>query len=46
MKHPALPAGRHDELLQILKARFEKNMNRHNGLEWTKVQAKLNTRQQ
>ena len=43
MKHPALPAGRHDELLQILKARFEKNMNRHNGIAWTKVQAKLNT---
>jgi hypothetical protein len=24
-----------------LKARFEKNMNRHEGLEWAKVQAKL-----
>ena len=30
-----------EELLRILKARFEKNMNRHKGLEWTKVQAKL-----
>src|SRR5579863_1005458 len=29
------------ELLSALKARFEKNMNRHNGLEWAKVQAKL-----
>jgi len=29
------------ELLKALKARFEKNMNRHQGLEWTKVQAKL-----
>jgi uncharacterized protein DUF4256 len=29
------------ELLRALKARFEKNMNRHNGLEWAKVQAKL-----
>jgi hypothetical protein len=29
------------ELLEILKARFEKNMNRHKGVEWTKVQAKL-----
>jgi hypothetical protein len=29
------------ELLRALKARFEKNMNRHNDLEWTKVQAKL-----
>jgi hypothetical protein len=30
-----------EELLDILKARFEKNMNRHKGLEWSKVQAKL-----
>src|SRR5205085_800795 len=30
-----------EELLRALKARFEKNMNRHKGLEWTKVQAKL-----
>ena len=30
-----------EELLQALKARFEKNMNRHKGLEWAKVQAKL-----
>jgi hypothetical protein len=29
------------ELLRALKARFEKNMNRHKGLEWDKVQAKL-----
>jgi len=29
------------ELLGTLKARFEKNMNRHKGLEWTEVQAKL-----
>ncbi len=31
------------ELLRALKARFEKNMNRHKGLEWAKVQAKLET---
>jgi hypothetical protein len=31
----------HDELLSVLKARFEKNMNRHQGVEWTKVQGKL-----
>lgn len=31
------------ELLSVLKARFEKNMNRHKGLEWAKVQAKLDT---
>jgi uncharacterized protein DUF4256 len=30
-----------EELLSILKARFEKNMNRHRGLEWAKIQAKL-----
>ncbi|KRG12890.1 DUF4256 domain-containing protein [Lederbergia galactosidilytica] len=30
-----------EELLKVLKARFEKNMHRHEGLEWDKVQAKL-----
>ena len=30
-----------EELLRALKARFEKNMNRHIGLEWAKVKAKL-----
>lgn len=30
-----------EELLSTLKARFEQNMNRHQGLEWDKVQAKL-----
>ncbi|MBM3949593.1 MAG: DUF4256 domain-containing protein [SAR202 cluster bacterium] len=30
-----------EELLRALKARFEKNMNRHKGLESTKVQARL-----
>ena len=30
-----------EELLRALKARFEKNMNRHKNLEWAKVQAKL-----
>ena len=30
-----------EELLRTLQARFEKNMNRHKGLEWAKVQAKL-----
>lgn len=30
-----------EELLRALKTRFEKNMNRHNGLEWDKIQAKL-----
>ena len=30
-----------EELLRVLKARFEKNMNRHKGLEWAKVQDNL-----
>jgi uncharacterized protein DUF4256 len=30
-----------EELLSTLQARFEENMNRHRGLEWAKVQAKL-----
>ena len=30
-----------DDLLKVLKARFEKNMKRHKGLEWAKVQARL-----
>lgn len=32
-----------EELLNILKTRFENNMNRHIGLEWAKIQAKLET---
>ncbi|MFX1270026.1 MAG: DUF4256 domain-containing protein [Promethearchaeota archaeon] len=30
-----------EELLRVLKARFEKNMKRHKGFEWSKIQAKL-----
>jgi len=30
-----------EELLSALKARFEKNLNRHKGLEWARVQARL-----
>ncbi len=36
-----LSSKQREELLKTLKARFEKNMNRHKGLEWAKVQAKL-----
>jgi hypothetical protein len=36
-----LALEKREELLRILKARFENNMNRHEGLEWAKVQAKL-----
>ena len=30
-----------EELLTAVKARFERNMNRHHGLEWAKIKAKL-----
>ena len=36
-----LSSEQQNELLKTLKARFEKNMNRHKGIEWAKVQAKL-----
>ena len=36
-----LSPGQCEELLRALKARFEKNTNRHKDLEWAKVQAKL-----
>jgi hypothetical protein len=36
------PAQRTD-LLHVLKTRFEKNKNRHKGIEWADVQAKLET---
>jgi hypothetical protein len=36
-----LSAEQHEELLSVLKARFEKNRSRHKGLEWAKVEANL-----
>jgi Protein of unknown function (DUF4256) len=36
-----LSAGQGAELLKTLKVRFEKNMNRHKGFEWAKVEARL-----
>jgi hypothetical protein len=36
-----LPPAQREELLKTLKARFEKNMNRHKGVDWAKVQAKI-----
>src|SRR5215470_2580707 len=46
MKHTSsnkreLSSSLREELIKTLKTRFEKNMNRHKGLEWAKVQAKL-----
>jgi hypothetical protein len=43
MSKLALPKKQQEELLRVLRARFEKNTNRHKGLEWAKVQAKLDT---
>lgn len=43
MKKELSPKQR-DELLAVLKARFEKNMGRHLGLDWAKVQARLEAR--
>ncbi|MGN7388733.1 DUF4256 domain-containing protein [Sporosarcina sp. SAFN-015] len=36
-----LTTEQREDLLQILKARFENNMNRHQGLEWMKIEKKL-----
>jgi hypothetical protein len=43
-KKQDLSPKQREELLKTLKARFEKNMNRHKGLEWAQVQAKLEAR--
>ena len=39
--HHGLASKLREELLKALKARFEKNLNRHEGLEWATVQARL-----
>ena len=36
-----MKANQYEPLLKALKTRFAKNMNRHKGLEWAKVQARL-----
>jgi hypothetical protein len=41
MTNGSLSKKQRDELLKALKTRFEKNMNRHKGLEWAPVQTKL-----
>ena len=47
MPKPSIPAlkelspDQRADLLKALKARFEKNMSRHPGLEWAKIAAKL-----
>ena len=42
-KKKELSPKQSEGLLKTLKARFEKHMNRHEGLKWTNVQAKLET---
>ena len=41
MQNGTLSKKQREEILKALQARFENNMNRHKGLEWAKVQAKL-----
>ena len=41
MSKQKLSPKQREELLSVLKDRFDKNMNRHKGIEWAKVQAKL-----
>jgi hypothetical protein len=36
-----LSPDQQEGLIKVLKARFEKNMDRHKGIDWTKVQARL-----
>lgn len=40
-EQPTLPAGKRQELLLLLRGRFEKNIQRHKGIDWTKVQTRL-----
>jgi len=40
-KNKELPEKEREELLDTLKKRFECNMGRHKGIEWSKVQARL-----
>lgn len=41
MKNTKKLSAESEKLLGTLKTRFEKNMSRHKGIDWTKVQAKL-----
>jgi Protein of unknown function (DUF4256) len=41
MSNVTLSKRQRKEMLRVLKARFEKNMSRHKGLDWAHVQAKL-----
>lgn len=41
MSKNKLSSTQYDELIKVLKTRFEKNMNRHKGIEWSAVETKL-----
>jgi hypothetical protein len=41
MAHSALSTKQREEILRTLKARFEKNLRRHQGVSWAELQAKL-----
>lgn len=43
MNKKKLSSEQREELLKVLKARFEKNMRRHKGIEWLTVQTRLET---
>lgn len=43
MPNTNLSPAQREEILRVLKTRFEKNMNRHKGFDWTKIQTKLET---
>lgn len=40
---PQIGTEEREELIKTIKSRFEKNMNRHKGHEWAKLQAKLDS---
>ena len=40
-KNPTLSPEQDEELISVLKSRFEKNMKRHQGLDWANVQTRL-----
>ncbi|MBS1866907.1 MAG: DUF4256 domain-containing protein, partial [Acidobacteria bacterium] len=41
MPHAIVSKKQSEDILEVLKARFEKNINRHRGLEWAKVRTRL-----
>lgn len=46
MPKQTLAKNQRQEILSTLKARFEKNMGRHKGMEWANIQAKLEANDQ